>query len=279
MVAALASWLDARANQGHWLLRIEDVDSGRRVEGASEQIVGQLAACHLLADEVAPLQSLRGDIYAQALQELSAADAVYRCCCSRRQISDYWQLQGKDKARHADLPYPGTCRNRADIDPALRCAVRLRCGSEDSPITIHWTDRRLGDQQQGLSTAVGDFVLLRRDGLWAYQMAVVVDDAEQGITDIVRGEDLADNTARQIHLQQLLGLPRPRYLHTPLVVGGDGEKLSKQNGAAAVDTTKPLQTLRAAGQVLGLNHGARTAPDWLYEAVQHWSILHPLPTP
>lgn len=279
MVAALASWLDARANQGNWLLRIEDVDTGRCVAGASELIIGQLAACQLLPDEIAPRQSQRNETYAQALQGLSQAAAVYRCCCSRRQISEYWQLHGKDKTRHAELPYPGTCRDRSDIGAEVRCAVRLRCGSAAAPIAVHWTDRRLGEQHQDLTEAVGDFVLLRRDGLWAYQMAVVVDDAEQGITDIVRGEDLADNTARQIYLQQLLGLPRPRYLHTPLVAGSDGEKLSKQNGAAAVDTADPLSTLQAAGRVLGLNLHAATASDWLSKAVLRWSIMYPLPTP
>ena len=137
---------------------------------------------------------------------------------------------------------------------------------------LHWNDRRLGQQQQNVNQTVGDFVLKRADGLWAYQLAVVVDDGAQGITDVVRGEDLADNTVRQILLQRALGLPLPRYMHAPLVLGANGEKLSKQNGATALDTSQPLRALDAAGQVLGLPAGlsARTPADWLQQAVALW---------
>ena len=143
--------------------------------------------------------------------------------------------------------------------------------SRDAPLVIDWHDRRLGAQHQDVSAEVGDFVLQRADGLWAYQLAVVVDDADQGITDVVRGADLADNTARQIHLQRLLGLPTPRYLHTPLVLGADGDKLSKQNGAEALPIDDPLALLRAAGAVLDLTADSATTPTgWLAAAVAQW---------
>ena len=142
--------------------------------------------------------------------------------------------------------------------------------------TLHWTDRRLGAQSQNVSQAVGDFVLKRADGLWAYQLAVVVDDAAQGITHVVRGEDLLDNTARQIMLQQALGLAQPHYLHTPLVLGTQGEKLSKQNGASAIETGHPVAVLAQAGKVLGLagNRQADTPAEWLRQAVPLWADQH-----
>jgi len=150
-------------------------------------------------------------------------------------------------------------------------AWRLVCGSRTAPVLIDWHDRRLGAQQQDLSHAVGDFVLQRADGPWAYQLAVVVDDAEQGVTDVVRGEDLADNTARQIHLQRMLGRPALRYLHTPLVRDARGDKLSKSNAAPALDLHDPLDTLRAAGPVLGLHlPAAHSVADWLHNATRAW---------
>jgi glutamyl-Q tRNA(Asp) synthetase len=145
--------------------------------------------------------------------------------------------------------------------------VRLRT---DTATHVEWFDRRLGAQQQDVSHAVGDFVLKRADGLWAYQLAVVVDDAAQGITHVVRGEDLADNTPRQIHLQRELGLPTPRYLHVPLVLGADGEKLSKQNGARPIDASAPLVVLNAAARVLGLAVQADHLAAWLDEATARW---------
>jgi glutamyl-Q tRNA(Asp) synthetase len=250
LVAALASWLDARAHGGTWLLRIEDVDTPRCVPGAAETIVAQLQACGLVPDAPPLWQSQRGALYQDALDRLTAAGRVYACGCSRKDIAAFWQARGVQFARHAELPYPGTCRHGLKGKPAR--ALRLHCGGDGEDVTIDWTDRRLGPQQQNVSRAVGDFVLRRADGLWAYQLAVVVDDAAQGVTHVVRGEDLADNTARQIHLQQLLGLPRPIYLHTPLVLAADGQKLSKQNGAVALDPQHALRDLHAACAVLGL---------------------------
>jgi glutamyl-Q tRNA(Asp) synthetase len=153
-------------------------------------------------------------------------------------------------------------------------ATRLRTHAPDAgEVHIGWTDRRLGEQTQNLTREVGDFVLHRADGVWAYQLAVVVDDAAQGVTHIVRGEDLADNTARQIHLQRQLGLPTPAYLHTPLVLGANGEKLSKQNGAQPLDTSEPLVALRAAGSVLGIEADAGDTSAWLAQATRQWRRL------
>lgn len=274
MVAALASWLDARAHAGSWLVRIEDVDRARCVDGIERLILGQLAACGLRSDEAPLVQSTRDGVYRAALQRLFEAGAVYRCNCSRSRIAAHWQRLGRQRERHAEWPYPGTCRNRDDLGTEAGCAVRLRCAAADEPACVEWHDRRLGLQQQDVCATVGDFVLLRRDGTWAYQLAVVVDDAAQGITDVVRGEDLADNTARQILLQRALGLARPRYLHTPLVLAADGQKLSKQNGASPIDSGRPLEVLRAAGASLGLHHVGVDCTDWLSEAIACWSRMH-----
>jgi len=264
LVAALASWLDARAHGGAWLVRIEDVDTPRCIPGAGRTILAQLADCGLVPDEAPVWQSARGPLYQHALDTLLAAGLAYPCGCSRSDIARAIAARGDTKARHGELVYPGTCRDGLHGKPAR--AVRLRA---DGP-PVDWHDRRLGPQHQDVATEVGDFVLHRADGLWAYQLAVVVDDADQRITDVVRGEDLADNTPRQILLQRLLGAPALRYLHTPLVRDAAGEKLSKQTGAAAVDTRDPLATLRSAGATLGLDVDAGTATDWLAAAVAGW---------
>lgn len=264
LVAALASWLDARAQGGRWLVRIEDVDSPRCVPGAADTILEQLRACALVPDEAPLLQSLRGALYQAALNQLIAAGQAYPCACTRQAIALAWAAQGHARERHGELVYPGTCREGLHGQPAR--AWRLRA----PPGPLAWQDRRLGPQQQDVSQAVGDFVLRRADGLWAYQLAVVVDDAAQGVTDVVRGQDLADNTARQIVLQRALGLATPRYLHTPLVLGANGEKLSKQNGAQALDLSEPLAALRQAAAALKLSPAqtARTPA----QALQAWCL-------
>lgn len=295
LVAALASWLDARAHDGIWLVRMEDVDSSRCVPGADEVILAQLAACGLVSDEPVVWQSRRGALYQQALDRLLAAGLAYPCGCTRREIETAWLSQGQARERHHERVYPGTCR--AGLRGGVPRAWRLRtdifkenrpvssaswsfhasnsglsCQGEDlveTPSPLRWIDRRLGPRQQWVERAVGDFVLKRADGLWAYQLAVVVDDGEQGITDIVRGEDLADNTPRQILLQQDLGLRTPRYLHVPLVRSASGEKLSKQQGAPALDTRDPLTALNDAATVLGLPPRSRT----LGEALAAWVAL------
>jgi glutamyl-Q tRNA(Asp) synthetase len=254
LVAALASWLDARAHQGRWLVRIEDVDTPRCIPGAGEQILNQLARCGLVPDGPVLWQSQRGEIYQQALDQLIAQGLAYPCGCSRKDIE---AAQTSPTERHHAQVYPGTCRAGLNGKPARawRLNVQAVRKARGLPAMTRWTDRRLGEQAEDVEKEVGDFVLRRADGLWAYQLAVVVDDAAQGVTDVVRGEDLADNTARQIVLQQALGLPTPRYMHTPLVLGANGEKLSKQNGAQALDLTDPQAALTKAAHTLGHSYG------------------------
>ncbi|MDH0863892.1 tRNA glutamyl-Q(34) synthetase GluQRS [Mitsuaria sp. GD03876] len=272
LVAALASWLDARAHGGRWLIRVEDVDGPRCPPGADATVLSQLAQVRLLPDAPPVWQSRRGAAYQAALERLVAAGWAYPCGCSRKDIAEAIAARGERKSRHGELVYPGTCRHGLGGKPARAWRLRSTATVEDdAPLRIDWRDRRLGAQSQDLTDEVGDFVLKRADGLWAYQLAVVVDDGWQGVTDVVRGEDLADNTPRQVRLQQLLGLPTPRYLHTPLVLGENGEKLSKQNGARALDLADPLAALRRAGARLGLPPSAAGAmSDWLAHAVQAW---------
>lgn len=265
LVAALASWLDARAHGGTWLVRIEDVDKPRCIAGADAEILRQLAACGLVPDEEPVWQSKRDALYQSALDRLVQHGLAYPCGCSRKDIEEALRAQGHVKPRHGELVYPGTCRDGLHGKPARAWRFRV------PPGIVQWTDRRLGPQQQDVGTEVGDFVLKRADGLFAYQLAVVVDDAAQGITHIVRGEDLADNTPRQILLQRALGFPTPAYLHTALVLGDNGEKLSKQNGAAPLDLADPVAAIASAAAVLGLQvEASGSVPDVLAQAVRAW---------
>ena len=269
LVAALASWLDARAHKGQWLVRIEDVDTPRCIPGADQLILQQLAACGLVPDAAVMYQSQRGDAYQAALDGLIAKGWAYPCGCSRKEIEDAQALLGHTRERHHAAIYPGTCRDGLHGKTARAWRLNVQRVINDlklaTPLT--WQDRLLGPQQQDVAQEVGDFVLKRADGLWAYQLAVVVDDAAQGITHIVRGADLSDNTARQIVLQHALGLPTPSYMHTPLVLGENGEKLSKQNGAEALDTSDPLHALNRAAQILGLTPCTTSIAD----ALQQWT--------
>lgn len=266
LVAALASWLDARAHDGQWLLRIEDVDQPRCRREHGETILQQLAACGLVSDDTVLWQSQRDAAYAQALETLQAKGLAYGCACTRQDIAAHWLAQGRTLARHQEVPYPGTCRSGT----AGRAARAWRLSTAGAGV-VQWQDRRLGPQHQDLEADVGDVVLRRADGWWAYQLAVVVDDAAQGITHVVRGQDLADNTARQIWLQQRLGLPTPAYLHTPLVLGSNGEKLSKQNGAQALDLSDPVAALARAAEALGLAAATETTPERCLQAyVARW---------
>lgn len=268
MVAALASWLDAKAHGGQWLVRIEDVDTPRCVPEAEAQILHQLAACGLHPDGPVWHQSQRGAAYADALAQLQRAGLVYGCACSRQDIA---RAHGSAPVTGQTLPYPGTCRHGTHGKPVRAWRLNTqRAGWQ------RWHDRRLGWQQQWLAREVGDVVLRRADGLWAYQLAVVVDDAAQGITDIVRGEDLVDNTPRQRLLQQVLELPRLRYLHTPLVRNEQGHKLSKQTGAAAAATETDAEvrhTLTHAAQALALHapQAGQPVSHWLAQAVAQWA--------
>jgi glutamyl-Q tRNA(Asp) synthetase len=264
LVAALASWLDARAHGGQWLVRIEDVDTTRCLAGMDQIILQQLIACGLHSDQPVVFQSQRTNLYQDALDALVASSLAYPCACSRKDIEQSLQGKGQTKPRHGELVYPGTCRN--GLQSRNPRAWRLRVGDE----VVQWTDRRQGAQQQDVSVEVGDFILKRADGCHAYQLAVVVDDAAQGITDVVRGEDLADNTARQIMLQRALGLPTPRYLHAPLVLGADGSKLSKQNGAQALNLEEPLAAMNSAAKALGLQPAAHGLADALVSWNEQW---------
>lgn len=268
LVAALASWLDARAHRGVWLVRIEDVDGPRCVPGADRLILDQLAACGLVGDEPVLWQSTRGAAYEAALHKLVTQGDAYPCACSRQDIELALLAAGTPRERHHAAVYPGTCRpERGGLRGRPARAWRFRVPPH---ARVDWTDRRLGAQTQVVDAEVGDFIIRRADGLWAYQLAVVVDDAAQGITHVVRGEDLADNTARQILLQRALGLPTPAYLHTPLVMGSNGEKLSKQNGAQALDLGDPLAALNAAAHALDLPPGSGSVTDALARWTGHW---------
>jgi len=270
LVAALASWLDARAHGGRWLVRIEDVDTPRCVAGADREILHQLEVLGLRPDESPVWQSARGGLYERDLAQLQAQGNAYGCACTRKEIELALLAAGHPHERHHALVYPGTCRAGLGGRPAR--AWRVRCGDAAHPVVIDWHDRRLGRQRQDVTHEVGDFVIRRADGLWAYQLAVVVDDAEQHITHVVRGGDLADNTARQIHLQRRLGLATPNYLHTPLVLDERGDKLSKQHGAPPLDLVDPLAALREAATVLSLPElPAASLPDWLAQAVTAWA--------
>jgi glutamyl-Q tRNA(Asp) synthetase len=293
LVAALASYLDAKAHGGRWLVRMEDVDTPRCIAGADHIILQQLSACGMHPDAPPVWQSQRAALYQEALGILVDKNLAYPCACSRKDIEVALQGRANAKPRHGELIYPGTCRSglhgktgrawrmRTDVHPELhleqytsnmplalmdKAQAATKKIASSNP-TVHWTDRRLGPQQHDVAQQVGDFVLQRADGLFSYQLAVVVDDAAQGVTHVVRGEDLADNTARQILLQRALDLPTPQYLHTPLVRAPNGEKLSKQNGAQPIDTSTPQAAWRALAQaadVLGLMPEAGSlaqAPD------------------
>jgi glutamyl-Q tRNA(Asp) synthetase len=277
LVAALASWLDARAHGGVWLVRIEDVDTPRCVPDADRIILDQLAACGPHSDEPVVWQSQRGALYQRALDRLIATGQAYPCACSRKDIEATLTAQGLVRERHHAAVYPGTCRpERGGLRGRAARAWRFLVPTHS---TVDWTDQQLGPQTQDVGTEVGDFVLKRADGLWAYQLAVVVDDADQGITHVVRGADLTDNTPRQILLQRALGLPTPAYRHTPLVLGANAEKLSKQNGALALDLTDPVAALNRAAATLGLPPASGSVQDVLARWTRAWASTISAPPP
>jgi glutamyl-Q tRNA(Asp) synthetase len=242
LAAALGSWLLARQAGGAWLIRVEDVDPPREVRGATQRQLEALAAFGLVSDEPVVRQSERGGLYAQALERLLAAGHAFECHCSRSDL-------GASHGIHRRC-----VSGRRRPDPAIR--LRVPDGT-----VITFEDQLQGTIRQDVARDVGDFVLRRTEGLWAYQLAVVVDDAAQGITDVVRGADLLDSTPRQIFLQRMLELPTPRHAHLPLVVDARGHKLSKSLAAAAVDPGRPLPALHAAWRAL------RQAPEAVSGAV------------
>ncbi len=232
LVAALGSWLRARSQDGTWIVRMEDIDSTRTVAGAGKSILATLAAFGLDSDEPVVWQGQRLDLYAAAFERLQAFNAVYACHCSRQDLAAFDGIHPHQCIRHED-----------SSPPAWRIRVDDRA--------IAFTDRVCGTVIQQLDRAVGDFVVRRADGLFTYQLAVVVDDAQQNINEVVRGADLLDSTPRQIFLHEILGLPVPRYLHLPLALAPCGQKLSKQDQARPVDPADPLPALRAALVFLG----------------------------
>ena len=267
LVAAVGSYLDARASKGEWLVRIEDVDEPRTVPGAADGILRTLEGFGFEWDDEVVVQSRRLDHYHAALVRLQLDGDVYPCGCSRSEIATATKRVSVD----GGLVYPGTCRSGLADGKAAR-AWRMRVPDRE----FIFVDRVQGEKKQNLECEVGDFVLLRADGQYAYQLAVVVDDAMQGISAVVRGVDLLDSTVRQMWLQQRLGLPTPSYLHLPVVVNAAGEKLSKQTLAPAVDCTHGSIPLAAAMRFLG--HpvpadlcGAPVADVWRW-AIASWSV-------
>jgi glutamyl-Q tRNA(Asp) synthetase len=273
LVAALASYLDARAHAGAWLLRIEDVDAPRTVPGADRVIMRQLQALGLCWDGEVLWQSDRDAAYRAAFDQLSAQGLVYGCACTRREIIDNHAALARPHTALLDgeRPYAGTCRNGLPPGRQPRAwRVRVPPGEET------FVDRWLGPQRQDVAHAVGDFVLRRADGMWAYQLAVVVDDAAQGVTDIVRGADLLSSTARQRVLARLLGLPSPRVMHVPLVLDpATGLKLSKQNHAPPLDLSHPTHELARAWRALGFAPIAAETPSaFLAAATRQWGARY-----
>ena len=256
LVAALASYLDARAHHGRWLMRMEDLDPPREEPGAQAAILHALESYGFEWDGELVRQSERHDAYAKVLNDMFNHGLAYACTCSRKQLEPYNGV------------YPGLCRNA--VHAQQDAAIRLRVPE----LEYHFIDRVQGEFRQHLGRDAGDFIIRRRDGLYAYQLAVVLDDAWQGITDIVRGADLLDSTPRQLYLQELLGLRQPRYLHVPLIVQPDGNKLGKSYRSAPLtaDQATPLllRALRALGQQTDtqlLHASPRELLDW---GIAHW---------
>jgi len=272
LIAAVASYLDAKSRGGEWLVRVEDLDPPRVVRGAAADILRTLEACGMPWDGAIVYQSTRSDAYHAALHRLRQRGVIYPCACSRREIAD------SAVAGIEGLVYPGTCRGGI---AAGKTAHALRVDTRGADIMFD--DAVQGPVRQNLETAIGDFVLYRADHVFAYQLAVVVDDTEQGITDIVRGADLLDSTPRQIYLQQLLGYATPRYAHIPVAVNAQGEKLSKQTHAPAIDANAPLPALVAVLRFLGhappreiaeaceARNATTTVPLWQW-AIANWRI-------
>ena len=265
LIAAVGSYLEARTRNGEWLVRIEDVDAPRCKPEYESAILKTLACYGFRIDGEIMRQRDRNSVYQSALNRLHNESCIFGCACTRKEIGD--SMLGSD----GSPVYPGTCRNGLPEGKEAR-AWRLRVGER----SVSFTDAVQGRIEQNLATEVGDFVLLRADGLFAYQLAVSVDDADQGITHVVRGADLLDSTPRQIWLQQCLGVPTPEYAHLPLVVNAAGEKLSKQTLAEALDDNNPVPALWQALDFLGqqppreLRDGER-AGLWQW-AMRNWSL-------
>ncbi|GMQ97124.1 MAG: tRNA glutamyl-Q(34) synthetase GluQRS [Gammaproteobacteria bacterium] len=266
LVAALGSFLEARSQSGEWLVRIDDIDPPREVPGASDEILRALESLELYWDQDVTYQSTRNDAYQSALETLKQNNLTYPCGCSRAEIANHTKSEDNNRI------YPGTCRYGLPQGKTGR-SIRVRTDIK-KPVTFN--DRIHGTLHQHLENEVGDFVVRRADGLIAYHIAVVIDDAEQSITEIVRGADLLDSTPRQIYLQQLLNLPTPGYAHLPLALNETGIKLSKQSGAKPVDVKQPAIEMFSALRILGMtppvdivNHPAADILSW---AIENWHL-------
>ncbi|MES2353943.1 MAG: tRNA glutamyl-Q(34) synthetase GluQRS [Pseudomonadota bacterium] len=262
LVAAVGSYLEARCNNGKWLVRIEDIDGPRCKPEWADDILRTLEAFGFEWDGDPAYQSQRLSLYQDAIANLTLNDYIYPCGCSRKEIADS-SMQGVEGA-----VYPGTCRNGLAPNRSPR-ALRVRTNSE----VVSFTDTVRGEIQQNVETMIGDFVVRRADELVAYQLAVVVDDAEQGVTHVVRGADLLLSTPRQIHLQKLLRLPTPHYAHLPVAVNAAGEKLSKQTNVAAIPLTNTAETLSRSLFFLGHPPPARLPLKELWQwAFTNWNL-------
>ena len=263
LVAAVGSYLEARTRGGEWLLRMEDLDPPRVAAGAAGDILRTLESCGLEWDGPVAYQSARAAAYHSALHRLRSLGLVYPCACSRREIADS-AIAGTEGP-----VYPGTCRGGIAAGKSAR-ALRL----DTRGASVAFDDALQGRIECRLERESGDFVLYRADGVFAYQLAVVVDDAEQGVTDVVRGADLLASTPRQIYIQKLLELPRTGYIHLPVAVNARGEKLSKQTHALPVDAARPLPALLAALSFLGQipPRGLETVSDLWAWAIRNWTL-------
>ncbi len=257
LLAALVSYLQARAHNGVWLLRIEDIDETRTVAGADTQIIKTLAQFGLHSDEAVMYQTHpdRQAAYQQALAQLTARNLTYPCTCTRKQLSDH-------------SSYPGTCRNRQNQPQGLH-SIRLKTDAQQ----FQFKDLFQGPQSQNIAAQSGDFNIKRKDGLFCYQLAVVVDDADQGITEVVRGIDIMESTSRQMYLIEQLSLPQPDYAHFPVIINASGDKLSKQNHAQAITHEDPYTTTWQALKLLQQNPPKlqqKTQSALLNWAIDHW---------
>ena len=271
LATALGSFLDAKVHHGQWLLRIEDIDEGRCDAASVEHIVQTLRRHSLQWQGDVWVQSQRHEIYNTALKHLNALNMTYPCACTRKEIDD----ANAHRAPGENRIYPGTCRHGMAEGRGAR-AIRFRCPAK----TVQWHDHRLGNFSDNLNTSSGDFMLKRGDGFWAYHLVVVVDDLASKVTHIVRGEDLADTTARQIALWEALqtglddtqAIPTPAYWHLPVILAADGQKLSKQTGALAVPEHEPILNLNTVWQHFGLGKiKATTTLQWLELAAPVWA--------
>ncbi len=255
LICALASYLDARANRGRWLLRMEDIDPPRELAGASHAILNSLQAHNLSWDGSVFWQSKQTHRYQTTIDQLLSENLAFRCNCSRRELAASGGV------------YPGTCRQRyPDLNSEHAVRIKVRAGS-----SFEVRDSIQSRFQQKLDAEVGDFIIQRRDELFAYQLAVVLDDAEQGVTHVVRGADLYDSTPRQMYLQQVLELPTPDYSHIPLLTNSAGQKLSKQTHALALDDSRPTENLRTALKFLNQDTAITgSLPSLLENAIENW---------